>query len=124
MNAALWIVQGLLAVLFLMAGFMKVSLTKEQLKERGMAWTEDLTSGQIRLIGILEILGTVGVVLPALVGILPILTPLAAVGLALIMVGAAIFHIRRGEFTSMLMNLVLFAMSVFVAYGRFVLYPL
>ena len=123
MNIALWIVQGLLAVMFLMAGFMKVSQTKHTLKERGMNWVDDFASGQIRLIGVLEILGALGLILPVLIGILPNLIPLAALGLALIMVGAAIFHIRRGEYPNMIINLVLLVMALFVAYGRFVLVP-
>ena len=82
MNNALWIVAGLLAFVFVMAGFMKVSQPKETLKEKGMGFVDDFSAGQVRLIGILEVLGAVGLILPALTGILPILTPLAAVGLA------------------------------------------
>ena len=118
MNTALWIVQALLALVFLLAGAMKVSQPLEKLAER-TPYVEDFTSGQIRLIGILEILGATGLILPALTGILPWLTPLAAVGLALTMIGAAIVHARRGEYPNIIMNVVLFAMAVFVAYGRF-----
>jgi uncharacterized membrane protein YphA (DoxX/SURF4 family) len=76
------------------------------------------------MIGILEVLGSVGLILPALTKILPILTPLAAVGLTLTMVGAAITHFRRSEYPNIIMNLVLMAMALFVAYGRLVLLPL
>jgi len=125
MNIALWIVQGLLALMFLMVGFMKISKSKDSLKERGksMEWVDDFSDGQLRTIGALEVLGAIGLILPALTGILPILTPLAALGLALTMLGAAITHFRRGEYSSIVMNLVLLAMAIFVAYGRFVLLP-
>jgi uncharacterized membrane protein YphA (DoxX/SURF4 family) len=127
MNIALWIVQGLLAVVFLMAGFMKVSKSKDELKESGgerMAWVEDLTDQNIRLIGILELLASIGLVLPQLTGILPWLTPLAAVGLVLTMIGAITLHVRRGDGPQAIgMNIVLLLLAAFVAYGRFVLVP-
>ena len=123
MNAALWIVQILLALVFLMAGIMKATRSKEKLAER-MDWVEDFSEGTIRLIGILEILGAIGLILPAVTGILPWLTPLAALGLALTMVGAMIAHIRQGEYSSLIVNLILLAMALFVAYGRFVVVPL
>ena len=127
MNIALWIVQGLLAVVFLMSGFMKVSKSKDELKESGgerMAWVEDLTDRNIRLIGILELLASISLVLPQLTGILPWLTPLAAVGLVLTMIGAITLHIRRGDGPQAIgMNIVLLLMAAFVAYGRFVLVP-
>jgi len=122
MNIALWIVQGLLAVAFLMAGAMKATRSKEQLAEN-MAWVNDFSAGTIRLIGILEVLGAIGLVLPKLTGILPWLTPTAAVGLVLTMIGAALTHLRRGENSNIMMNVVLLVMAAFVAYGRFVLLP-
>jgi hypothetical protein len=73
---------------------------------------------------VLEILGAIGLILPGLLGILPWLTPLAAVGLALVQVGAGITHIRRGENSYLVMNFILFALAVFVAYGRFFVEPL
>ncbi len=125
MNIALWIVQVILAFVFVMIGFMKISQPKGTLIEKGMGFVEDFSAGQVRLIGILEVLGAIGLILPGLTGIIPILTPLAAVGLALTMVGAAFTHIRRGGETQMLItNLVLLALALFVAYGRFVVVPL
>ncbi len=126
MNIALWIVQILLAIAFLMAGFMKATQSKESLIEKTekMAWVEDFSPGTIKYIGILEILGAIGLVLPAVTGILPMLTPLAAAGLALTMVGAAVVHIRRKEYSGLVGNLVLFLMAAFVAYGRFALIPI
>lgn len=122
MNIALWIVQGLLALVFLMAGGMKVTQPKEKLAEN-MAWVNDFSANSVKVIGALELLGAIGVVTPQATGILPILTPLAAVGLALTMIGAAITHLRRGEMPMIGINVVLLILALFVAYGRFVLVP-
>ena len=118
MNIALWIVQGLLAAAFLMAGGMKATQTKEKLASN-MAWVEDFAPTTIRLIGIVEVLGALGLVLPMLTGILPWLTPVAAVGLVLTMLGAAYTHLRRGETAMMMPGIVLLVLAAFVAYGRF-----
>lgn len=83
----------------------------------------DFSAGTVRLIGILEVLGAIGVVLPKLTGILSWLTPTAAVGLVLTMVGAALTHLRRGENSNIVTNVVLLTMAASVAYGRFVLLP-
>lgn len=121
MNIALWIGQSLLAILFLMAGGMKTTQSKEKLDESGF---EDFSLGTVRVIGVLEVLGAIGIVLPALIGILPWLTPLAAVGFALTMIGAAITHLRRSEYPNIIVNVIIFALAAFVAYGRFVLVPI
>ncbi len=118
MNIALWIMQGLLAVVFLMVGAMKVMQPKEEIIKR-MVTLEDFSMNTIKTIGILEVLGAIGVVLPLATGILPWLTPVAAVGLVLTMIGAAITHARRGEFPNIGGNIVLLLMAAFVAYGRF-----
>lgn len=123
MNIALWILQILLAVVFVMAGAMKLMQSKEQIAEK-MAWANDFSPGQIKLIGLAELLGALGLVLPGLTGILPILTPLAAAGLALTMVGAAVVHLRRGEGPMAVPSIVLLLLLLFAAYGRFVLVPL
>ena len=123
MNVALWIIQGLLALIFLMTGIMKVSQPKEKLVKY-LAYVEDLSAGQVKTIGILEILAVIGLILPAVTGILPWLTPVAAVGLVLLMIGAIITHLRRGEYSMIVINIVLLALAAFVAYGRFVLEPL
>ena len=124
MNIVLWILQGLLAVLFLMVGFMKASKSKEEVKEAGgerMAWVEDVTDSNLRLIGILELLAGIGLILPQLTGILPWLTPLAAGGLVLTMIGAISLHVRRGDGAPLIIgNIVLLLLAAFVAYGRFV----
>lgn len=122
MNIALWIVQVLLALVFLMAGGMKLMQPKEKLAEN-MAYVNDFSEGAIKTIGALEVLGAIGLVLPRLTGILPWLTPLAGVGLVLTMIGAAFTHLRRGENQMILINLVLLILAAFIAYGRFVLMP-
>lgn len=123
MNVALWIVQILLALAFGLAGFMKATRPKEQLGQQ-MKWVEDFSANTVKAIGVVEILAALGLVLPALTGILPILTPLAALGLVLDMIGAAYTHYRRGENQIIIANLVLLALAAFVAYGRFVAVPL
>ena len=119
MNTVLWIVQGILAVMFLMVGMMKLMQPKEKMVEK-MGWVEDFSQSQIRNIGIVEVMGALGLILPMATGILPILTPLAALGLALTMMGAFKTHLRRKDIVPMgVMNVMLFMMSAFVAYGRF-----
>ena len=122
MNVALWIAQGLLALIFLVTGLMQVTQPKEKLA-RIMTFVEDFSPSTVRLIWIVGLLGAAGVVLPTLTGILPWLTPLAAVGLAVTMVSAALTHRRRKEYPMIGLNAVLLALSVFVAYGRFVTVP-
>src|SRR5688572_5553723 len=95
MSIALWVVQVLLAAAFLVSGATKLSQPKEKLA-KNMAWMEDFSQPTVRTIGALEVLGAIGIVLPALSGIPPWLTPLAALGLVLTMIGAALTHLRRG----------------------------
>jgi uncharacterized membrane protein YphA (DoxX/SURF4 family) len=123
MNIALWIVQILLALAFAMAGIMKVTQPIDRLETR-MGWVKDVGPRGVRLIGSLEILGAIGLILPAVTGILPWLTPVAAVGLALTMVGAMITHGRRGEYSNIGANVVLLVLALFVVYGRFVIVPI
>ena len=122
MNVAIWIVQILLALAFGAAGFMKITQPREKL-QTNMKWVEDFAPNTIKGIGTLEALAAIGLILPFLTGILPILTPLAAVGLILVMVGAIYTHFRRGEASVTVVNLVLLLLAAFVAYGRFVLVP-
>ena len=123
MNIVLWIVQILLALAFLMAGSMKASQPIEKLR-KNMAWTAHTSPGIVRLIGMLEVLGALGLILPAVTGILPWLTPVAAIGLVLTMIGAAILHIRLKEFARLGAPLVLFLLALFVVYGRFMISPI
>ncbi len=119
MNIVLWIIAGILAVAFLGAGLMKLTQPKEKLAASGMGWTEDYSPGQVKTIGTLEVLGAIGLVLPAALGIAEILTPLAAVGLVLTMVGAAVVHAKRGEGQMIPVNVVLGGLALFVAVMRF-----
>jgi uncharacterized membrane protein YphA (DoxX/SURF4 family) len=122
MNVALWVIQVLLALVFGMAGFMKLTQPKEKLA-RQMGWVSDFSAGIVKAIGAVEILAAIGLLLPPISGILPWLTPLAAVGLVLNMLGAATTHLRRKETPMIAVNVVLLLLAAFVAYGRFVIAP-
>jgi hypothetical protein len=89
-----------------------------------MAFIEDFTDGPIKAIGALEVLAAVGLILPGITGIAPGLVPLAATGIALVQTGAVIVHARRSETKPLIMNLVIIAMAVFIAWGRIGDYPL
>ncbi|MGA7206614.1 MAG: DoxX family protein [Specibacter sp.] len=118
MNVALWIAQILLAAMFLTAGAMKVSQPIEKLGTK-MPWVNHFPVGVVRFVGIAEALGAIGLILPVLTGIAPVLTPIAASALALVMVLAAIYHLRQKEYSGIAINAVLFILAVFVAWGRF-----
>lgn len=118
MNIALWIAQVILAGMFGMAGVMKTISPVEKLKER-MPWAERFEPATIRFIGVSEFLGAVGIILPTILGILPLLVSLSATGLALTQVLAAIHHAQHKEYKGIGFNAVLFALSLFVAIGRF-----
>ena len=123
MNLALWVVAIVLAVGFAASGLMKLLVPKDKLVNSGQGWAQDVTPTNIRLIGVVEVLGAAGLILPAVTHIVPILVPLAAVGLVLVMVGAAAVHARRKEVMNIGVNVVLLALAVFVAWGRFGPYP-
>ncbi|MEU0493147.1 DoxX family protein [Nocardiopsis changdeensis] len=125
MDIALWIVAGLLAAAYFFGGGGKILIPKEKILATGAAaqWVEDVRPGTVKAIGALEVLGALGLILPPLLGIAPVLAPLAAIGLALIMVGAAITRIRRREFKLMAVDLVYLALNCFVAWGRLVAEP-
>jgi putative oxidoreductase len=110
LNIALWIVQILLAAMFLMVGIMKLT---------NPAMAKDLPAGLVYFIGAAETLGGIGLILPAALRIKPWLTPLAAAGIAVIMVLAAAFHISKGEISHIGFIVLLLAMAVFVAWGRY-----
>jgi uncharacterized membrane protein YphA (DoxX/SURF4 family) len=118
MNVFLWIVQIVLAAAFVLAGVMKATQPKEKLTPN-LPWVEDFSLGTVRLIGVAELLGGLGLILPAATGITSILTPIAATCLAVVMVLAAITHIRRKEPSGVAVNAVLFLLSALVAAGRF-----
>ncbi len=97
MTIALWIINILLALAFLAAGGMKATRPRPALVSAGLAWVEDFSLGAVKTIGVLEVLGAIGLVLPLATGILPILTPIAATALAVTMIGAVVVHVRRRE---------------------------
>lgn len=122
MNIALWVVQVILALMFLMAGSMKA--LQYDRAYATLPWVKDVPRPLVTFIGVAELLGGLGVILPAITGIAPYLTPLAAAGLATVMVLAAIFHTTRREPQSIVFNVILLALAAFVAYGRWLLAPL
>ena len=118
MGTTVWVAQGVLSVVFLAAGSMKLLIPRETLEPR-TPYVEDLTDTQVKAIGVLEVLGAVGEVLPAAIGIAPLLTPIAAACLALTMLAAATLLIRRGETSHVPLNVAMFLLAVFVAIERF-----
>ncbi|MCR9066331.1 MAG: DoxX family protein [Cytophagales bacterium] len=123
MNVALWIVQGLLALMFLMAGATKLSKPKNELREKLGEWVDQYSSSTLKLIGLLELLGALGLILPMSINFLSVLTPVAAIGLAITMLGAMKVHADRKEQDKVKMNLVLLVLALFVAAGRFFIVP-
>jgi len=117
-NIALWVGQILLAGVYAMAGYMKVSQPIDALVASGMTYAGDYPELLTRFVGIMEILGAIGIILPAATRILPSLTPLAAVGFSVIQVLAFGLHTMRGEYGVLPVNIVLLAISVFVLWGR------
>lgn len=97
MTIALWIINIVLAIAFLGAGAMHAFRPRTQLVERGMGWAADMTDGMVKTIGTFELLGALGLIVPLATGVAPILTPIAAIGLVVVMGGAAVTHVRRSE---------------------------
>jgi uncharacterized membrane protein YphA (DoxX/SURF4 family) len=123
MNVAIWVLQILLALAFLAAGITKITQPRQKLATN-MGWVEDFSDPAVRSIGTLEILGALGLLVPALTGVATVLVPIAAVGLALLMIGAAATHRRRGELPMIGINTVLLVLAVVVAWARFGPYSL
>jgi putative oxidoreductase len=117
LHVALWIVQAALAAMFGFSGVLKLTRPLADLQQQ-MAWVEAVPPLMVRFIGLAELAGALGVVLPIATGIRPFLTPLAALGLATIMVLALAFHVMRGEFGALPINLVLGSLAALVAWGR------
>ncbi|MCZ7374446.1 DoxX family protein [Micromonospora sp. WMMC250] len=129
MNLVLWIIQILLAAIFGGVGVAKLTQPKEKLHET-MGWTRAATPIQVKVIGALELLAAAGLVLPALTGIATVLTPLAALGLVIIMIGGIVVHLhgvrtetvperRKLEIQGTVTCLVLLVLAALVAWGRF-----
>ena len=119
MNNLFWVIQGLLAAIFLTTGAMKLLQKKEALSDK-LGYVDDFSQTQLYGIGVFEILVALGLILPRLTGILPWLTRVSAVGLALIMVSAFFTHLRRGEIIPMgIVNIGIFSLAILITIGRF-----
>jgi uncharacterized membrane protein YphA (DoxX/SURF4 family) len=115
--SSLWLAQILLAVVFGMAGAMKATAPVATLAQQ-MVWPGDVPAWLVRFIGVSELAGALGLILPAATRVTPGLTPLAALALVAVMLLAAVFHIARGEWQALPMNVVLGGLAVFIAWGR------
>lgn len=123
-NVVLWVLQGLVFLAFVGAGYGHITGYERMATQPKMSWVTAVGQDRLRIIGVLEVLGAIGVVLPGITGVLPWLVPIAAASLALLMAFAAIFHLRRsGEGTNTVTNVVLGVLALSVAIGRLI-YPL
>ncbi|QNM86118.1 DoxX family protein [Polaribacter pectinis] len=116
-NIILWIAQGLLAIMFIMAGIMKTTQPLETLLE-SLPWVKSTPLGLVRFIGISELFGGLGLIVPSIFRFKPFLAVWAAIGLSIVMLLAAGFHASRGEFSAIGVNIVLIAIFLFIAWGR------
>lgn len=121
MNILLWIAQGLLGLGFMAAGYGKAFRAEQTAAQPAMAWMVAVPVSLLRFIGVAEIAGGLGVLLPMLSRVLPWLTPVAAALLALVMVLASGFHFSRKEYPAIVINIVLLLLALFVAWGRWAL---
>lgn len=122
LHISLWVAQILLALAFGMSGFMKISMPISELAANGLGFVNHYSEGMVRFIGSTEVLGALGLILPAALRIKSGLTPLAALGLAIIMVLAIIEHLSQSE--PIVPNIILFAIASFIAWGRFKVAPI
>jgi hypothetical protein len=119
MNTALWVIASILAAALLIGGLAKLILSRNAITAAGFGVLEDFSTATVKIIGTLEVLAATGLILPAALGIAPILVPLAAVGVVLLISAAIIAHLRRGETRVVVANLAVIALAAFVAWGRF-----
>ncbi|MEU6443070.1 DoxX family protein [Streptomyces sp. NPDC047046] len=120
MNAVLWTAAALLALVALAGGTSKTFVARERIAAvRGGGWTEHAGDGFVRTLGVLELAAAVGLLLPAALGIAPVLVPVTAVCWVALMVGAMITHGRRGEFALVALNFAYLALAALLAWGRF-----
>jgi uncharacterized membrane protein YphA (DoxX/SURF4 family) len=118
MNTLLWIFQVLLAAVFLATGLTKLTQPRVKMAAGPMGWAEDVTDRQFRAVGAVELLGALGLVLPAALKVATVLTPIAALGLSMTMIGAILTHVRLGETNRLWPAILLFAVALFVAVAR------
>jgi hypothetical protein len=117
MDTALWIVQALLAALFLVTGMTKLTQPRLKMAAGPMVWAADVNDSQFRTIGALEVFGAAGLILPGALGIAEFLVPVAAMGLALTMVGAIATHVRLGETDRLAVPIVVLVLTLLVVVG-------
>ena len=121
MDTVITVIQVLLALLFAVSGLIKLTQPYAKfVKLPAQDWANDFKPEIVRLIGVLEVSAAVGIIVPLLLHSLTPLTPLAGVGIALLMSGAMVTHLRRVEYPNMVGNLVWLGLALFVAYGRLV----
>lgn len=125
MNLILWIAAGLLAAGFTAGGMSLLLMRRERYRALAQSqhWVDDFGDGHLKFIGAVKVVGSLGLVLPAALNIAPILTPLAACGMAMFMTGAATTRFRRSEWTLLGFDLVFVGLFVFIAWGRLALQP-
>ena len=120
MNLTLWIAAGLLAAVAMAGGVTKTFVPKAKLAAaHGGEWTAGASVGFVKTLGVLELLAAVGLILPAIVDIAPVMVPVTAVCWVLLMIGAMITHGRLGQFELVMLNLFYLALAAFIAWGRF-----
>lgn len=124
MGTLLWILQSLLAGVFLITGATKLTQPRTKMAAGPMSWAEQVTDDQFRAIGFVEVLGAIGLMLPAALNVASVVTPLAAAGLAATMVGAVLTHVRLGESNRVAPALILFVLALFVALERLGPHPI
>src|SRR5690606_21341069 len=124
-NTALWIITGLLAAAYLVGGASQILMSKERYRSFGPSqhWVDDFSAGHIKAIGTIKVVGSMGLIVAALLDSAPVLVPLAACGLMLVMAGAATTRFRRSEWRFLAGDLTFLALFAFVAWGRFDLQP-
>jgi ABC-type uncharacterized transport system permease subunit len=118
MNTTLWILQSIIAFAFMFSGVNKSIFSEQKLVASGQTGVEGLPLRLIRFIGISEIFGAIGIIVPLLVNILPVLTIVSAICFALIMILAARIHYKRHEYKNVFINTIIFFICLFIAYGR------
>lgn len=125
MNTALWIITSLLAAAYLAGGASLLILSKDRYRSLGASqhWVDDFNAGHLKAIGTIKVIGATGLVLPAVLNIAPVLVPLAACGLMLVMAGAATTRFRRSEWKLLVGDMIYLSAFAFVAFGRFSLEP-
>lgn len=122
-NCLLWVVQTMLSLLFALTGITKLKTSKKRLRESPGKWVDNFTSDQPKVIGLAEALAALGLVAPMLLGILPVLTPFAALGVVLLMSGAIIVNVAHREKTAVRTNVLLIFLALFVFVGRLYIVP-